>query len=73
MLATFAMSGGAWIFMAIVASWSTLTMIGLYTRRGSGINQRPWRNPALGQTGADGSSVLDHDRVAAQNLTRGTR
>jgi hypothetical protein len=46
---------------------------GLYTRRGSGINQRPYGNVYSNAPGARGSSVLAHDESAATRYTRGTR
>jgi len=67
------LSGGVWTFMAIVVAWGLFTLITLYTRGGSAINQRAWSNPRVGQGGASGASVLDHDREAARALTRGTR
>ena len=67
------LSDGVWTFMAIVGGWGLFTLITLYTRTGSAINQRPWHNAYLGQHGADVGSVLDHDHEAARMLTRGTR
>jgi hypothetical protein len=64
MIATFSLAGGAWTFIAIVVFWSMGTLIQLYTRTGSGINQRPYGKDA---------SVLNHDESAAARYTRGTR
>lgn len=69
----YATSGGVEVFMAVVVAWGVLTLVGLFTRGGSGIEQRPWGGAGSGQAGAKGASVLDHDRVAASQLTRGTR
>ncbi|MDX6648968.1 MAG: hypothetical protein QOJ97_919, partial [Solirubrobacteraceae bacterium] len=41
--------------------------------RGSGINQHPHGNVYTNAPGASGSSTVGNDRIAAQNLTRGTR
>ena len=58
------LAGGAFIFAAFIVVFMLAVNYGLYTRRGSGINQRPY---------GQGVSDLVHDRVAARNITRGTR
>jgi hypothetical protein len=58
------LAGGAFIFLAFIVLYLLAVTYGLYTQKGSGINQRPYRS---------GASNLVHDRVAARNLTRGTR
>ena len=58
------LAGGALIFAAFIVLFTLAVNYSLYTRRGSGINQRPY--------GA-GVSDLVHDRVAARNITRGTK
>lgn len=58
------LAGGALIFAAFIVLYTLAVVYGLYTRTGSGINQRPYRH---------GASDLAHDRVAARNITRGTR
>jgi hypothetical protein len=70
-LITFA--GGAWIFAAFLVFFTFATIYSLYTTRGSGINQRPYANAYSNAPGAKGASTVGNDRVAAQNLTRGTR
>jgi hypothetical protein len=72
---TFAISlaGGAWIFGAFVLLFLGAAIHGLYTRRGSGINQRPYFNAYSSAPGASGPSTLSHDQSAAQRYTRGTR
>ena len=58
------LAGGAFIFLAFVIAYFFAITYGLYSARGSGISQRPYRQDR---------SDLSHDRIAAQNLTRGTR
>jgi len=45
----------------------------LYTRKGSGINQHPYRDPYGGMRGAWRQSSLSHDDRAANDYVRGTR
>ena len=68
-----ALAGGAGIFGAFVVLFTLATINSLYTRRGSGINQRPYANAYSNAPGARGSSTVGNDRVAASNLTRGVR
>ena len=72
-LALITFAGGAWIFGAFLVFFTFATIYGLYTTRGSGINQRPYANAYSNAPGAKGASTVGNDRVAAQNLTRGTR
>jgi hypothetical protein len=58
------LAGGAFIFLAFIVLYTVAVAVSLYSVGGSGISQRPYRH---------GASNLAHDRVAAQNLTRGTR
>ena len=68
------LAGGAWIFAAFIVLFTISVIYSLYTRRGSGINQRPYSNVYdAAQGGAKGSSVLHHDESAATRYTRGTR
>jgi hypothetical protein len=46
------LAGGSFIFLAFVVLYLVAVTYSLYTRTGSGINQRPWR---------DGVSSLTHD------------
>jgi hypothetical protein len=48
------LSGGAFIFLAFVVLYTIAVTYSLYTRTGSGINQRPWR---------EGVSSLTHDET----------
>jgi hypothetical protein len=73
MTTAIALAGGAWIFAAFLVVFLLATIYGLYTRRGSGINQRPYYNAYSSAPGATGPSTLSHDRSAAQRYTRGTR
>jgi hypothetical protein len=72
-LALISFAGGAWIFAAFLVLFTFSAIYGLYTTRGSGISQRPYANVYSNAPGAKGASTVGNDRVAAQNLTRGTR
>ena len=72
-IAFITLAGGAWIFAAFLVVFTFAAIYGLYTTRGSGISQRPYANVYSNAPGATGSSTVGNDRVAAQNLTRGTR
>lgn len=67
-----ALAGGAWIFLAFIVFYAAALVHGLYTRSGSGINQRPWGGGHGEAAGARGPSVLHHDESAASRYTRGT-
>jgi len=67
-----ALAGGAWIFLAFIVLYAAGVVHGLYTRSGSGINQRPWGARHGEAAGARGASVLHHDESAASRYTRGT-
>jgi len=69
----FTLAGGAWIFAAFIVLFTLAAIYGLYTRRGSGISQRPYANAYSNAPGAKGASSVGNDRIAASNLTRGTR
>jgi hypothetical protein len=47
-------SGGAFVFLAIVVVFAIAVGYSLYTLTGSGISQRPWRNS---------TSSLSHDET----------
>jgi len=51
------MSGGALIFLAFLIVMLIVVMYSLYTRRGSGINPRPW-DGSEGAPGAKGQEEL---------------
>jgi hypothetical protein len=67
------LADGAWIFLAFILIWTVSIIYGLYTRRGSGINQRPYANVYSSAPGAKIPSTLSHDESAATRYTRGTR
>jgi hypothetical protein len=73
MLALIDLAGGAWIFLGVVIAFLASAIYGLYTRKGSAINQRPYGGIYDAQGGAHGPSVLHHDESAATRYTRGTR
>jgi hypothetical protein len=50
-----ALAGGAFIFLAFVILFGIVVAYSLYSRTGSAINQRPWRNRR---------SSLSHDETA---------
>ena len=64
---------GGWQFFLVAIGLLLLSLILNYTRRGSGINQRPYANVYTSAPGAQGPSTLSHDQSAAQRYTRGTR
>jgi hypothetical protein len=68
-----ALAGGWQVFLAVILILLVATVHNLYTRRGSGINQRPYANVYTSAPGAQGSSTLSHDENAALRYTRGTR
>ena len=67
-----AMAGG-WQFFLVAVGLLLLSLVLNYTRRGSGINQRPYANAYTSAPGAQGPSTLSHDESAARRYTRGTR
>jgi hypothetical protein len=72
-IAAFSLAGGAWIFLAFVLIFLVAVIYGLYTRGGSGINQRPFGIVYSNAPGARIPSSLSHDESAATRYTRGTR
>jgi hypothetical protein len=67
------LAGGSLIFAIFLVVFTFAVIYGLYSRRGSGISQHPYANAYSNAPGAEGSSTVGNDRVAASNLTRGTR
>jgi hypothetical protein len=67
------LAGGAIIFGAFLLLYFVVTVYSLYTRRGSGINQRPYRNPSGDAPGAARKSSLSHDERSSIHYARGTR
>ena len=68
-IAAFTLADGAWIFGGVIVVWLLSIAYGYYTRRGSGINQRPHGSVYSQAPGAETPSVLSHDQSAAQLLT----
>jgi hypothetical protein len=67
------LAGGAAIFGLFIVGYFAVIVFGLYTRRGSGINQRPYHDSHGDAPGAKGGSRMAHDPVAFSNYSRGTR
>jgi hypothetical protein len=68
-----AFAGGAAIFGVFIVAFTLAVIYGLYTRRGSGINQRPYQDVYNDATGARGPSQLAHDYDSFSHYSRGTR
>ncbi len=66
-------AGGAVIFGAFIVVYFFVIAYSLYTRRGSGINQHPYRDPYGDAPGASRVSSLSHDNRASIERVRGTR
>ncbi len=66
-------AGGAIIFGAFIVFYFAVVVYSLYTRRGSGINQHPYRDPYGDAPGAWRQSSLSHDERASIDFARGTR
>ena len=71
-IAAFTLAGGAWIFLAFVIVFLAAVIYGLYTRGGSGINQRPHGSVYSNAPGAKIPSTLSHDESAATRYTAAT-
>jgi protein-disulfide isomerase len=66
----FALAGGSWIFIAVVVGLFFAVVYGYYTRRGSGINQTPYRRP---DGPPESPSELAHDTTQeVRDWARGT-
>jgi hypothetical protein len=66
------LADGSFIFLAFTILYTLVVIYGLYTRRGSGINQRPYGDQYSGAPGANCPSNLSHDARATWRV-RGTR
>ncbi len=73
MTLAFTLAGGWPIFAAFLVLFTFAVIYSLYSRRGSGISQHPYANAYSSAPGARGASTIGNDRIAARNLTRGTR
>ncbi len=67
------MAGGALIFGLFVVGYFIVLVFSLYTKRGSAINQHPYRDPHGDAPGAWRTSSLSHDERATIRSARGTR
>jgi hypothetical protein len=67
------LAGGTIIFVAFVVVYFIVIVYGLYTRKGSGINQHPYNNPYGDAPGASRRGSLSHDERATIWSARGTR
>jgi hypothetical protein len=67
------LAGGAIIFGVFIVVYFAVVAYTLYTRRGSAINQHPYRNPYDDAPGAARKSSLSHDGRASIHYARGTR
>jgi hypothetical protein len=67
------MAGGASIFGIFIIVYFAVIVHALYTRRGSGINQHPYRDPYGDAPGAWRQSSLSHDERASIHFAPGTR
>jgi hypothetical protein len=66
-------AGGSLIFGVFLVVYLIVVAHGLYSLRGSGINQHPYRNPYGDAPGAARKSSLSHDERASIHFARGTR
>lgn len=66
-------AGGALIFGLFIFFYFLVVVFSLYTRRGSAINQHPYRDPYGDAPGAWRRSSLAHDERASIQYARGTR
>jgi hypothetical protein len=65
--------GGTAIFVVFLIVYFLVVAHGLYTRKGSAINQHPYRNPHGDAPGAWRQSSLSHDERAMADYLRGRR
>ncbi len=66
-------ANGGWIFGLFVIAFTIAVIYSLYTRRGSGINQRAYGKLYQGAPGARGQSTIGSRREEFQTYSRGTR
>ena len=67
------LAGGTFIFVGFVVLYFVAFVFSTYTRRGSAINQHPYRNPYDDAPGAARKSSLAHDERSSIDFARGTR
>jgi hypothetical protein len=66
-------ANGGTIFLIVILVFTAAVIYGLFTRRGSGINQRPYNKQYQGAPGARGESRISGRRGNERDWTRGTR
>ena len=66
------LAGGAAIFGLFIAIYFIAVVYGLYTRRGSAINQHPYKDAYGDAPGASRSGRLAHDPESFSTYRRGT-
>ncbi len=66
-------AGGAAIFGVFIVLYFLAVVYSLYTRKGSAINQHPYRDPYGDSPGASRQSSLSHDERASIGDRRGVR
>lgn len=68
------LAGGSLIFLAFLIAYTLAVIYGLYSRRGSGISQRPYANAYSNAPGAKGASSMSGRRAReVMDWSRGTR
>jgi hypothetical protein len=67
------LAGGAAIFALFIVVYFGVLVYSLYTRRGSAINQHPYRDPYGDAPGAWRGSSFSGDECATIRPARGTR
>ena len=67
------LAGGAWIFGAFIVFMAIAIVLTLYTRKGSGINQRSYSRRYGDAPGAKGRSQISGKDGLARMTSRGTR
>jgi len=69
-----ALEGGSWIFLGVVILFAVGAVIALYTRKGSGMDQHPYRHVHGGAPGAaqdaEGFGGSDRTSVTEQEVAR---
>jgi hypothetical protein len=66
-------AGGALILGLFIVVYALVVVYSLYTRRGSAINQHPYRDPYGDAPGAWRKGTLSHDDRASLEYARGAR
>jgi hypothetical protein len=67
------LAGGAWTFAAFIVFMTIAVILTVYTRRGSGINQRSYSRRYGDAPGAAGESKISGKDGLARMSSRGTR